>query len=601
MSSLAVSRIRRNSSTRLNLYATSDLSDVTITCNGREFRAHSFVLAEASVFFRTMLSSNFKEGQTGHNLILDTVSCDLMEKVLPYLYGADLELTGDNLLDILELADMWMLDDLKKTCEEEFPKIVTQENSLKMREIAISFRCPYDVINLCEKRFFARLDRCLHSDVEFLQISHELLRRYFVEYQCATKDEIDVILAIHRWWRFDAENRMEHLEELLSSCVRHDDVDQDSLLRHLAFVKSYVKENDPFISCLSSLQSRDTPKKFPPARCAGEESPDGLVFASISDKTLYYVRCQITGMNDELVFGEVFRGPGNVQYIVPSPHDGWIIEEEDPETQCYVFNTRKNRKEKIDSFKADFVVPMTCCPGFYVVCKDVCPEYFDVQTIKVFKGQLEWIEGTEGRFREADMPLPDSETVKQYNYVALCDTLLEDSVDNEAGVLVVRVFDRNKSKPITMFSLDKDVGYVEADAKTSEYVVFITSKKCFLLSVSKIIEGGANAVTKFPINPPIDDEVRISACIVGHLLVVCHPCPKVQFICCDLNTMLTHAQQNRKIMASVWREMKIPDSIATADWIDRVYLIQEKRAETQIFFPEGHPTHSSPRDDTTQN
>ena len=450
MPPLAASRIRRKSCTRLDLYATSELSDVTISCNGREFRAHSFVLAETSEFFRTMLSSSFKEGQAGHNLTLDTVSCDLIEKVLPYFYGADLELTGDSLLDILELADLWMLDDLKRTCEKEFPKIVTQENSLKMREIALSFRCPEEVVLLCEKKFFARLDRVLHSDEEFLQISHELLRRYFVDYQCATKDEIDVILAIHRWWRFDAENRMEHLEELLSSCVRHDEVDKVSLLRHLAFMKSYVHENDPFISYISPLQSHETPKKLPPARCGSKSSADGLVLASIRDKTVYCVRCKIISMSDELVFCEVFRGPSNIQSIVPTPHYyRWILEERN--RQHYVFNSRMLFKPMLNSFKADFVTRVEGRPGLYVVIKDLFVDYMEVQLMNTSAGQLKWIEGTEGRFDEADMPLPDSESTKEYEYVAFCDTLVEVTVYVDDGVLFVKCFDLNKFKPVKMF------------------------------------------------------------------------------------------------------------------------------------------------------
>ena len=88
-----------------------------------------------------MLSSSFKEGQAGHHLTLDSVSCDLLEKILPYLYGAELQLSTDNLLDLLKLADMWMLDDLKKACQDKFPEIITQENALDMRDIVMAYRC----------------------------------------------------------------------------------------------------------------------------------------------------------------------------------------------------------------------------------------------------------------------------------------------------------------------------------------------------------------------------------------------------------------------------------------------------------------------------
>ena len=177
--SFTVNVIDRNLSTQLDLYSTSELSDVTITCNGREFRAHSFVLAKGSPFFRAMLSSNFKEGQAGHKLALDTIPSVVMEKILPYFYGAEVELSHDDLLDVLRVADMWMLDDLKKICQEEFPNIVTQENALQMREIALVYSCPEEVVRDCEKKFFARLDECLHTDAEFLKVPHEFVHKIF--------------------------------------------------------------------------------------------------------------------------------------------------------------------------------------------------------------------------------------------------------------------------------------------------------------------------------------------------------------------------------------------------------------------------------------
>ena len=400
MSSFTVSRSYENLSTRLDLYSTSDLSDVAISCSGREFRAHSFVLAERSSFFRAMLSSNLKEGQAGHHITLDIVNSDLMEKILPYLYGADLELLHDNLLDVLKLSDMWMLEELKQACEKEFPEIVTQENALEMREIALTYRCPEKVVDFCEKQFFKRLDRGLHAVDEFLHIPHKLLKRYFVDYQCAITDEIDVLSAINRWWKFDEENRTKYLQDLLTTCVRQEDVDKESLSRYIAFLKPYVAEDNQFVTCVSSLPIRNDSQKFPLARCGRKQSQDGIVFASTRKsiggyagrRKLNFVRCWISGMNDELVFGKVQQGPQGVRNLVLSGEGDWIYQEMYQRTggEWYVFNSSNSKKEKLDFCSAHFVVRKEGYPVHFVVAKD-CDEYYDIQTLKVHQGKWEWV------------------------------------------------------------------------------------------------------------------------------------------------------------------------------------------------------------------
>ena len=126
-------------------------------------------------------------------------------------------------------------------------------------------------------------------------------------------------------------------------------------------------------------------------------------------------------------------------------------------------------------------------------------------------------------------------------------------------------------------------------------MVLITSKQCILFSIPQVAEAGADAITIFPLTASRERVGNMSACIVGQLLVVCRTCPKLQFICCDLNKVLEFSKQNKEITSSIWRKMTIPDAIETAEWIDSIYLVQEKRIEILQFFPEGHPTHSEPR------
>ena len=258
---------------------------------------------ERKSLFSAMLSSNFKEGQAGHNLRLDTIPSNIMEKILPYFYGADIELSHDDLLDVLRVADMWMLDDLKKICQEQFPSIVTQENALQMREIALVYCCPVEVVSFGEKKFFNGFDGCLLTDAQFLQVSHDLLIRCFVGYLCKITDEVDVIMAIYRWYTFDVEYRRKYLKNLLKCCICHDaQTEEDCLLREIESRAPQIAKSDQFRSFVSLIPSKDKSQKFALARCRSEKTQDGMIFAFVKEKTLYFVHCNICGMHDEVEF-----------------------------------------------------------------------------------------------------------------------------------------------------------------------------------------------------------------------------------------------------------------------------------------------------------
>ena len=90
-----------------------------------------------------------------------------------------------------------------------------------------------------------------------------LFTKYFVEYQCKITDETDVWMAIHRWWKFDEENRTKYLQELLSSCVSHEEANKDCLIQELESRAPCIAKNDQYMSYVSLMSSEDEAHEFP--------------------------------------------------------------------------------------------------------------------------------------------------------------------------------------------------------------------------------------------------------------------------------------------------------------------------------------------------
>ena len=549
-----------------------------------------------------MLASNFKEGQAGHNVTLDMIPSNVLEKILPYFYGADVEISHDDLLDVLKVADMWMLDKLKLACVDELPKIINQENVAQIRDIVLVYNLNPEIFVGFEQPMYEKLDSCWRPDEEFLKISHDLLQRYFVEYQCPIKDENDVLLAIYYWWKNDKEKRTKHIQGLLSRCVRHDEVDKSSFSQRIARLQAPNTDYNEFMSYITRCKANI----LPPARCGSMNSPDGMLLASIRKRELYFVRIKIEGTNDSLVFGEAVKATDSVQNIVLSGNDSgmYMISKRDftkrpfPPPDWYVYNLRTNREEKSNDLSGLQVIRKEGSHGCYVAFKDILFKYLDIKTFTTCNGKIEWtVDYKGGPFK--NYGTREDEDMDGEVYLAWSDYIvgIYHFFDKETHV---RIFDLKEMKPAKSFAVaDDKYNVIDAVAQKNEYVLFVAGK-CYLFSILQAIQLGRGAIVEFPLYDDYDE--CMSACIVGHILVISEDGNGgIKFFACDLNKVLAHAEQHKNITSSIWREMKIPDSIAKAEWMDCVYLMQEKFHENYPFFPDGHITHTSPRDIEAEN
>ena len=210
-----------NSESRLRLFETSESSDATIVCNGRKFKVHEFALAERSEYFSRMLTSNFEEAQT-REIVQDSISAELMEKVLRHIYGSRIELSLSEALEVLSFADMCLLDGLKEECVNAIEQRLTADNALDIYERLIVCPClsRTGLVLECERLIFEALNKidCYESR-QFLKASYHLLISYFSEYQYCQFNEDEVVLAILSWWKANPDTSYSQIIELINKCV----------------------------------------------------------------------------------------------------------------------------------------------------------------------------------------------------------------------------------------------------------------------------------------------------------------------------------------------------------------------------------------------
>jgi len=106
-------------------------TDFSITCNGKIFMCHKNVLSARSEYFKKMFESNTIE-KIMNNLDIKATSYTAVGKMLRYIYSGkqpNLLYYQEN-VDLLQLADMYMLNNLKLNCGETIINHLTIDNCI---------------------------------------------------------------------------------------------------------------------------------------------------------------------------------------------------------------------------------------------------------------------------------------------------------------------------------------------------------------------------------------------------------------------------------------------------------------------------------------
>lgn len=139
------------------LDGSEDLRDLVIVVEGQRLKAHRVILGAVSLFFRSLASKSWTESRTGV-LNLDKTekpfyNAAAVRSVINWVYGGSLELENINwnedcaieerielYLDVLQLANMWIIPDLRLHVENHLlrakSEFIRLENVMGVRDIA---------------------------------------------------------------------------------------------------------------------------------------------------------------------------------------------------------------------------------------------------------------------------------------------------------------------------------------------------------------------------------------------------------------------------------------------------------------------------------
>lgn len=109
-----------------HFYDNDEFSDVIFLVEGRRVFGHKMILSIVSDCFRAMFTTGFRESEAGAEIEIPGCSYDAFMDMMNYIYtgytprlqtGPDGQIEVQRVIDLLEIADQFMLDHLKQICE----------------------------------------------------------------------------------------------------------------------------------------------------------------------------------------------------------------------------------------------------------------------------------------------------------------------------------------------------------------------------------------------------------------------------------------------------------------------------------------------------
>ncbi|KAM4525224.1 kelch-like protein 11 [Odontesthes bonariensis] len=179
--------------------------------------AHRSVLSAASQYFSLLLGGQFSESLTGRVELKEWSSQtgpdpDTVESVIQFMYTGEVRVTSANVHEVLELADRFLLAQLKSFCEEFLVKNLNLSNCVAVHSLAHMYSLNQLAQGAAEtiRRNFHRVIR----GEEFYTLPFHLVRDWLSDSEITVDSEQALFEAIVKWVHQNKEDREKYFEEL---------------------------------------------------------------------------------------------------------------------------------------------------------------------------------------------------------------------------------------------------------------------------------------------------------------------------------------------------------------------------------------------------
>lgn len=192
--------------------------DCHLKVGDRSFPCHRLIMAACSPYFREIFfTEDGKEVENTKEVVLEDVNPSILDMIIQYLYSAEIDLTDDNVQDIIAVANRFQIPSVFTVCVNYLQKKLCLGNCLAIFRMGLVLSCPR--LAIAARNYIADRFELLYKEEEFLKLAaHELFAIIGGDSLNVEREEL-VFEAVMAWVRHDREKRLKVLKDAFN-CIR---------------------------------------------------------------------------------------------------------------------------------------------------------------------------------------------------------------------------------------------------------------------------------------------------------------------------------------------------------------------------------------------
>lgn len=195
-----------------------ELCDVELIVEGTHIRAHRYILAAASPYFKAMFTNRMVEMKKV-TIKLEELPLDSMQIIINYIYTDKIAITITNVHQLIFTATILQMDVIVGACQEFLTTMITSHNCLALHHFAETYNCA--TLKSSTDDFAAEQFGCIRRSQDFKNISFHHLKRLLNRSDLNVSEEQDVFETIVYWVDSDPKERLEHFSDLFETIRLH--------------------------------------------------------------------------------------------------------------------------------------------------------------------------------------------------------------------------------------------------------------------------------------------------------------------------------------------------------------------------------------------
>ncbi|XP_036453142.1 actin-binding protein IPP [Colossoma macropomum] len=190
----------------------SDFCDVRLLVGGRVFQVHRLVLAASGPYFSALFSGGMSEAHE-EEVHIAGVEAEVFEVLLEFIYTGSIDVTVENVQELMVAADMLQLSEVVAICGEFLRGHMEPSNCIGIYQFLEQIGC-LDLLEFTENYVHVHfLEVCVSE--EFSSLSKDQLVRLLRSEELRIEDEYQVFTAAMDWLLHDVSHRKKHVVEVL--------------------------------------------------------------------------------------------------------------------------------------------------------------------------------------------------------------------------------------------------------------------------------------------------------------------------------------------------------------------------------------------------